>query len=373
MRCCSPRGLAIVMALAAPACVYAGLPLPGEDAADAGPDATTGGPVSQDAARPPDAGRAVPTGTWQSAVANIADIGEGCRLHAIAVRPDRDRMIVGVEGHGLWASDDGAMSWNPLGQGAGSATIKHGLTSVVFDPLDPQRFWETGIHGGVGLYATGDDGATFQELGPVQSIDLVSVDFSDPERNVIVAGGHEQARSAFRSRDAGKTWEEIGANLPGDASCTYPLVIDAETYLMGCSYTSTGIYRTTDGGSSWTQVSAKGGVGSPLRASDGSIYWTADFGEGMFRSTDDGETWEQVAPAGLLKAFPPQELEDGRIAALGSEYVVVSDDQGSTWAPASAPYPHSNISGWLYSPHQRAFFIKQFSCDSDALLRYDLD
>jgi photosystem II stability/assembly factor-like uncharacterized protein len=81
----------------------------------------------------------------------------------------------------------------------------------------------------------------------------------------------------------------IGDKLPGNASCTWPLILDTNTYLVGCSYTGEGIYRTTDAGQNWSSVSATGGSNAPLKAADGSIYWAIRGGGGLLRSTDKGQ------------------------------------------------------------------------------------
>jgi len=40
------------------------------------------------------------------------------------------------------------------------------------------------------------------------------VDFSDPERRNVIAGGHEQSRMVWKSTDGGQTWTNVGLNLP---------------------------------------------------------------------------------------------------------------------------------------------------------------
>jgi photosystem II stability/assembly factor-like uncharacterized protein len=156
------------------------------------------------------------------------------------------------------------------------------------------------------------------------------------------------------------------------------LIIDASTFLVGCSYTGEGIYRSTDAGETWRVVSNSGGSGAPLRASDGSIYWPVRDNLGLMRSTDEGKTWIQAVGPGAVFTVTPVELPDGRIAMLGDPGIVTSANFGKTWLPISVPLPYRDVTGFVYSVQRRAFFIKHLTCippsvPADAIMRYDYD
>ena len=322
-----------------------------------------------------------PSGEWKSATSNLANLDSECgNLTGLAVSPEGDKLVAGVALQGLWSSTDGGNSWVALGDSPESDSIVNRPMSIVFDPANAEWFWESGIYNGGGAYVTDNGGATFRSLGVEVHGDAISVDFSDPERAVLLVGGHESAQTLFRSDDGGETWNNIGSGLPSDESCTWPLVIDADTYLVGCSYSGDGIYRSSDAGATWSEVSPIGGSGVPLVASDGSIYWAMKDGGGIVRSTDDGLTWTQVTGPQVVESLGPVELPDGRIAAVGKTTIVASADEGATWRPVSAMLPYSDISGFVYSAPQRAFFIKHFTCGSesvpvpaDAIMRFDYD
>ena len=75
--------------------------------------------------------------------------------------PGADTILAGVAGRGLWANSSGS-TWSHLGEGAGSATITNRPSWIVYDPLSPGVFWESGIYDGGGIYQTFDKGNTFQ-------------------------------------------------------------------------------------------------------------------------------------------------------------------------------------------------------------------
>jgi hypothetical protein len=313
---------------------------------------------------------AASTGTvgdaWQPASANLAGVPSECgNVSMVSAHPGQDMVITSVAQHGLFAEADGAETWAPLGQGAGSATITNRAIMTVYDPERSSTFWEAGIYNGGGVYRTDDNGATFKELGSIRHTEGVGVDLSDPARRTLVATIHETP-GVWRSGDGGQTWTDQSAALPPNSGLAgQPLVIDAQTYLVG-TYRggSAGVVRTTDGGASWT-VAFKGSViGVPLVArSDGGIYWVLESG-GVIRSMDKGATWTQVARDGSTwpGAGMITELPDGRLAAIGRQVVILSADHGATWSAVGPglPFPPS---GLAYAPYRKAFFAWYFTCN----------
>jgi photosystem II stability/assembly factor-like uncharacterized protein len=311
---------------------------------------------------------AMPTGQWFNATGNLAGMASECgNVSFMSSRPDTDVLITGVALHGLWSSTNGGASWSPMGAGAGSAMITNRISSILFDPANPMTFWESGIYNGPGVYRTTDGGATFAALGNAHHNDAVSVDFTDPMRRTLLAGGHEMARTVYRSTDGGGTWTNIGMNLPGNAgTCTQPLALDGQTYLVGCfDYGSPGsIVRTTDGGANWTIVYPSPVSSSrPLVASDGAIYWSRSGDHGLVKSTDRGQTWTELPSPGNFGSLAPVALPGGRIAAFGPRGIMVSADGGTTWNVATPPVPFSPH-GITYAATRRAFFAWHFSCDN---------
>jgi photosystem II stability/assembly factor-like uncharacterized protein len=305
-------------------------------------------------------------GRWVDVTGNLLGMSSVCGTTTyVTVRPDRDGVITGVAGQGLWTSENGASEWTPLGQGAGSAKITNRPTSLVFDPTDARRFWESGVYEGLGAFETKDGGTTFNGLD-VQHSDLVSIDFNDGSRSTLLSGTHEQP-DVKQSTNGGQSWASISAGLPpGVGSASFPLVLDAKTYLLGSKAgDGAGVFRTTDGGATWTKVHEGAVSGPPLIAkSDGKIYWLLGTGA-LISSGDGGVTWADAGsygPAGGNVGYL-LELPDGRLATLGTTNVIVSKDHGASWRAVGATLP-IKAAGIAYSPFRQTFYIWRSDCDN---------
>jgi photosystem II stability/assembly factor-like uncharacterized protein len=315
------------------------------------------------------------TGAWVNVTNNVGGDTWGYGgICTIACKPGADEVIAGVSEKGLWASTDGGQTWTPLGAEA-KVKITHRPYVILFDPKKTDTFWETGNYG-PGLFKTADGGKTFERLGAtIANADGLSIDFSDPDRKTLVLGFHEKIRFVMRSPDGGKTWRQIGTNLPEKTNhSTNPLVLDSKTFLVNTAGWqeghSLGIYRTEDAGQTWTKVSDLGPGGQPLLGSDGTIYWAQIWDRGLLRSTDKGKTWAAVP--GPVKRTPI-ELSGGKLVAAASARLYFSADGAKTWKPIGPPAPFAPNTV-AYSDKRNCFYVSRSTekkTDS-AIARLDL-
>jgi hypothetical protein len=307
---------------------------------------------------------------WVDVTGNLVGTASECgTVSLVSARPDRGTVIAGIAGQGLWAAQAGASTWVPMGTGPGSAKVQNRASSIVYDPTDAGRFWETGSYG-VGVFATRDDGATFQPLGSAEPSDLVSVDLTDPQRKTLLAGAHEQPK-VWLSTDSGGAWKDVSQGLPaGIGNASFPYMVDAATYLIGTrDGRSSGVFRSTDGGITWTVVHGGGVSGAPVvSAADGTITWLLERGDGVITSRDRGATWTDVnasGPVGNAASSGLTLLPGGRMAALGVQQVLVSDDGGAHWRGIGPSLPFVPV-GMTYSPSLHQVYIWHFDCDTSA-------
>jgi photosystem II stability/assembly factor-like uncharacterized protein len=304
-----------------------------------------------------------PSPSWVNATGNLANMASECgNLTLLSAVPDSNTVIAGVAKVGLFATDDGGQNWRQLGTGAGSAEITNRPGSIVYDPDHPGTFWESGIYNGGGVYKTTDGGETFEQLGEIGHNDLVSVDFTDPERQTLLVGGHEQTEMLYLSTNGGDSFDNIGANLPANVNfSSSPLVLDARTFLLGaCGWGdgACGVFRSEDAGETWNPLSDIAATARPLVASDGFIYWPLIYNSGLARGTADGDF--TVVSDGMVSS-PPVELPDGRILQVKGEQLVASEDQGDSWNAVGEALPFA-AAGVTFSAATKTLYVWQWDC-----------
>ena len=329
--------------------------------------------------------------TWVDATSNLSGIESYCgNVSFVSARPDRDQVIASVVGQGLFSNEPGSDEWVPFGRQPGSAPVDHRTSGVVYDPANPETFWESGYFGlgpppearASSVNRTDDGGLTFVAVGNELEADLVSVDLSDPERQTLLIGLRGGGRSdrVLRSTDGGSTWSDISDGLPADlGEASFPHVVDARTYLLGThegdrgSSANPGIFLTTDAGATWTKVFEEGVSGPPLVSMDGLLYWLLDEG-GVISSSDAGASWTVVArdiplgAGGVLDARRNRivEMSDGTWLALDVDSMVMSSDRGVSWSRIGPPLPVENPAGFTYSEIRGALYLWWNYCDFEA-------
>jgi photosystem II stability/assembly factor-like uncharacterized protein len=225
----------------------------------------------------------------------------GTKVSTLLVDP-ADAATVHVAGAGYHRTTDGGASWsNPL---------DGDISGLVLDPTNPQRLMAGRQNDGV--YRSLDGGASWDRLGgglPNDGVNriVLSLAASDPDRVYVAIAQGGGMRGTYRTDDFGDTWTRLD-NTPDFASpqAWYDMYIavdpaDADTvYAGGVSpiYAQAGIIRTTDGGRSWTEISAGTTPASDQTHPDhhvmafgpGGVIWEGNDG-GVWRSTDGGDTW----------------------------------------------------------------------------------
>jgi photosystem II stability/assembly factor-like uncharacterized protein len=315
---------------------------------------------------------------WVEAATNLVGLTSECGNVNVASRPGQDMVIASVAQHGLFAQTSGSDQWTPLGTKGGDK-VGNRMSSIVVDPDNPATFWETGAYG-PGMYRTDDNGASFHQLGNIEHIDAASIDFTDPQRKTILAGVHEMP-VLKRSVDGGKTWDQV-PGLPADIGfAASPYVIDAHTFLLGTKNgTGSGIFRSADGGTTWTKV-LETPVTGPAVANGSKIQWLETNGGGVVTTADGGKTFTHETGGGAIDSNAANlvPLPDGGLATWSPDHVLLSTDDGGRWERVGRPTPYTPT-GLAFNSKSNTFYIARFDCSntdqnpvkSDSFMRLDL-
>ena len=198
------------------------------------------------------------------------------RDDAMGMRPADDGSIV-IAGHDVFtASRDGGKTWQPIAADLPSLDI-HGFAR---DPGDPARMWAALATGG--LWESLDFGARWIEVRRDNVLSLFATRTGTTTRLLGV-----DTTGLVMSDDGGRNWSGL-ATPP-----TYPMTGLAATPDGRIIYAGSpdGLYRSTDGGQSWTATAYKGSAFAIATSLDGAIVAVVSRETEFFRSPDGGTTW----------------------------------------------------------------------------------
>lgn len=235
----------------------------------------------------------------------------------------------GATGGGVWKTTDGGVNWESVSDGQPFGTGSVGAVEV--SQADPNVVYvgmgETSIRGNVshgdGVYKSLDAGKTWKRIGleDTRHIGRVRIHPRNPDIVYVAALGHifgpNEQRGVYRTKDGGKSWERIlfksskaGAiDLvidPTNPNNLYAAIWEAKRtpYSLESGGPDSGLWKSTDGGDTWVDISRRPGlpkgllgrIGVTVSGANGDRLWAiveADAG-GVFRSDNGGESWTRV-------------------------------------------------------------------------------
>ena len=263
----------------------------------------------------------------------------GGRVVAAAGDPcDPMVFYFGAVGGGVWKTTDGGTYWEPVSDdyfntaAVGALAVSESDPNVVYAGTGESCLRGNVTHGD-GVYRSTDAGKTWKHVGltDTRHIARIRVHPTNPDLVYVAALGHafgpNEERGVFRSKDGGETWEKVlyksdkaGAiDLSLDASnprIMYAAVWEAlrEPFRFTSGGPDSGLYKSTDGGDTWTDITCnkglpegtKGRIGVAASPARPGRVWAIIEAEkrGLFRSDDGGETWEHVNDDGNLLQRP---------------------------------------------------------------------
>ena len=328
--------------------------------------------------------------TWR----NLGPFRAGAWTIGVAVpespaKAHRDTIYAALRTGGVWKSANAGVTFEPVFD----EQKIYSIGAIAVAPSDENVVWAgTGdnsatrsAYWGDGVYKSTDAGKTWRNMGlrDTQHIARIVIHPTNPDIVYVAALGHlatpNTERGVFKTADGGKTWKRV--LYVGDTTGAVDLVRDPRNpeVLYAATYEhqrlawvihdggpGTGIYKTTDGGATWKELTnglpkgAMGRIGLDLcRTRPDTLYAVYDnhnlrpnprnaidtINGQVYRSDDAGASWRRVNPDNVDPSgkagysfnqltVDPNNAE--RLWITGSSFNS-SSDGGKTWAGRGGP------------------------------------
>ena len=244
---------------------------------------------------------------------------------------------------GVWKTTDAGVTWASVwkGQPVGS------IGAIALAPSDPSVIYvgtgesdiRSDLASGDGVYKSIDAGRTWKKIGldDTRQVSRIVVHPQDPNIVFVAALGHaygpNEERGVFRSTDGGATWTKVLYRGPAVGAADLALSPDNPDILLAAMWEA---HRPP-----WSTYAPIGGPGS-----------------GLFRSNDGGKTWQQLLGNGLPEApwgragvaIAPGTRGARMYAAIDAKEsgLYRSDDGGDSWTRVNKD-PRITSRAWYFS------------------------
>ncbi|MCX6560436.1 MAG: hypothetical protein NTZ26_07960 [Candidatus Aminicenantes bacterium] len=346
-----------------------------------------------------------------------------------ALDNDFSFVLVASASGGVFKSINAGTTWEPIFDKYGSASIG----DVAVFQKNPDLIWvgtgeecaRNSIAWGDGIYKSTDGGKTFVRTGleTTQTIGRVLTHPTNPDIVYAAASGHPWGftgdRGLFKTADGGKTWTKLAGGLPNDGKTgAIDLVMDpVDPNVLYVSFwerlrlpwrfdsggPNGGIFKTTDGGATWTKLTKGlpagdvGRIGLAVSRSNPKILMAVvehgfqprqtilsgteskpnpeyddmtKLGTGIYRSEDGGATWSYQNRLNNRPFYYSHiyinPVEDKWVYFLNTS-LNFSADSGKTWSTIGGLHPDFHAM-WLDPANKNRFYVGQ---DGGASITYD--
>ncbi|MFT3765417.1 MAG: hypothetical protein QM820_07880 [Minicystis sp.] len=316
---------------------------------------------------------------------NIGSAAMSGRVSALAAHDDHGKttVYVGAASGGVWKSKDGGTTFKPIFD----KNPVQSIGAITVDPTRDETIWvgtgeswtRNSVSIGDGIYKSTDGGATWKNMGLPESERITRILVHPKNGDVVYAcvpgklWSDSPDRGVYKTEDGGKSWSLVlkGSNLatgcsglamdPGSPDVLLAGMWDFRrkgwTYRSGGegpdAPSGSGLYRTADGGKTWTPVTAAANKGIPagpwgrvevvFAPSDPKIVYALieSKDSALYRSSDGGVTWEPRDKSQFMVWRPfyfarlivdPQNPE--RVFKPDLR-LIVSEDGGRSFAPCN--------------------------------------
>ena len=328
------------------------------------------------------------------------------RVIGFAVDPtDRKKYYVAVASGGVWKTVNAGTTFTPVFDNEGSFSIG----AIALDPRNPATVWvgtgeynaQRSVAYGDGVYRSDDGGKSWRNMGLKTSEHIGRIAIDPRDSNVVFvaaqgplwSGGGE--RGLYKTTDGGKTWKAV---IPGTENTgATDVVIDPNNpdlmyaatwqrrrhfYTLIDGGPESAVYRSVDGGNTWTRVRSGlppgdlGRIGLAVSPADTNVvYATVEASgnlSGIFRSSDRGATWERMSSNIAQGMYYGQVIADPKDVDrifIPNVQNQVSDDGGRTVRPLGERLKHVDNHAIWVDPKDTDYLL--VGCDGGVYESFD--
>ena len=309
---------------------------------------------------------------------NIGPFRGGRSVTSEGVVKEPSTFYMGSTGGGIWKTEDNGMHWKNISDGflntgtVGAISVSESDPNLVIVGMGEHAARGVMTSMGDGVYKSENAGATWEHIGLENSRHIANVEIhpSNPDLIYVAVQGAQYGpssdRGIYRSKNGGNTWEKVlyVSNITGASSLSMdknnPRILYAAMWQherlpwqMKSGGEKSGLYKSTDGGDSWTklekglpEVIGKAGI-SVSRANSNLVYANIEaegIAAGVYRSENGGTSWRQVNKDRVTVARSWYYMEvfadpqDENIVYVLNAPVLKSIDKGVTFKPMSTPH-----------------------------------
>lgn len=290
-------------------------------------------------------------------------------------------LYIGTAGGGIWKTTNAGFSFKPIFdkyvQSIGALAVDQQNPKVIYAGTGESNM-RNSVSIGDGMYKSTDGGENWTRIGldSTEHISRIIIDPTNSNTVYVAAPGPLWSdgthRGLYKSTDAGKTWKQILYINPKtgvadvEIDPLQPNTLYATTwefrrtpYSFNSGGTGSGIYKSTDGGATWKELSNGlpkkpfGRVALALAPSAPENLWAIVESEntGLYISSDGGESWKELSATANIRSRPfyfstleidPKDPKRVYRPAFSFAY---SSDGGYSFAEAS------EAGGWIHSDH----------------------
>jgi len=327
---------------------------------------------------------------------SIGPAGMSGRIADIEVLTDNpDIIYVGSATGGLWRSNNGGTTWEPLFDDQPVSSIG----AVAVHPQNPDIIWvgtgegnpRNSVGVGYGIYKSIDGGRSWKSLGleKTEKIHRLILHPKDPDIAYAAAlgttWGENPERGVYKTTDGGKNWDKV-LFVDEKTGCA-DLIMDPQNpdklfaamwqhrrwpWFFQSGGPGSGLYRSYDGGESWQEITAEDGlpqgelgrIGLDIARNRPEVVYALVEAEKnvLCRSDDGGHTWQVVNKSEGVNSRPfyyadiyVDPLNENRIYSLQSR-IQVSEDGGRNFSSLRSGTHPDHHAFWIH-PEDGSFLI----------------